>query len=164
MSNFGLEAALKRNGLKLVRTDVGDRYVVEAMLRDGCNLGGEQSGHLLFLDGHTTGDGILSCLKVLEVMLRSGKRLSELTPIFERFPQVVVSAKVREKPPLEALAHVAAAVKRTEEALDGRGRVNVRYSGTSKLIRVMVEGEDEGVVRTLAQEILDAAAEDGIVA
>lgn len=164
MSNFGLEVALRGMGAKLLRTDVGDRYVVEEMLKGGHILGGEQSGHLLFLDSSTTGDGILSCLKVLEVMLRSGKRLSELAAVFERYPQVVMSSKVREKPPIEALAHVVAATREAEVELSDKGRVNVRYSGTSALIRVMVEGEDEGRVRTLAEGILAAAQEDGILA
>lgn len=164
MSNFGLEQGLKRMGLHLLRTDVGDRYVVEAMLRDGYNLGGEQSGHLLFLDSATTGDGILSCLKVLEVMMRSGRRLSALAVAFERFPQVLLSGKVREKPPIEALERTSAAIRAAEEALGGVGRVNVRYSGTSALVRVMVEGEDEGYVRELAEGILAAAGEDGILA
>lgn len=163
MSNFGLEVALRRQGLKLVRTDVGDRYVVEEMQKNGYNLGGEQSGHLLFLDHSTTGDGILSCLRILEVMLSSGKRLSALAQPYERFPQVVVSGKVREKPPLEALGRVQAAIRDAEAAVGDKGRVNVRYSGTSALLRVMVEGEDEGHVRRLAQQILDAAGEEGIL-
>jgi phosphoglucosamine mutase len=163
MSNFGLEAVLKPMGLHLIRTDVGDRYIVEAMARDGYNLGGEQSGHLLFLDHATTGDGTLSGLKVLEIMLATGKRLSELAGVMERYPQVVLSAKVREKPPIDALAATSAALRNVEARLADRGRINVRYSGTSPLIRVMVEGEDEGQVRTLAQSVLDGAREDGIL-
>ncbi len=164
MSNFGLELALRKKGLRLVRTDVGDRYVVEEMQKNGYNLGGEQSGHLLFLDHSTTGDGILSCLRILEVMLEAGKRLSDLSSPFERFPQVTLSGKVREKPPLEALGRVQTAIKDAESALGDKGRVNVRYSGTSALLRIMVEGEDEGHVRRLAQQILDAAGDEGILA
>jgi phosphoglucosamine mutase len=164
MSNFGLELALRGMGLGLVRTDVGDRYVVEEMQRNGYNLGGEQSGHLLFLDHSTTGDGILSALRILEVMLEGGKRLSDLSKPFVRFPQVTLSGKVRDKPPLEALRRVQTAIKDAEAALGDKGRVNVRYSGTSALLRIMVEGEDEGHVRRLAQQILDAAAEEGILA
>ena len=162
MSNLGLERALERLDLRLVRTDVGDRYVVEEMRRSGYNLGGEQSGHLLFLDSAPTGDGILSCLKVLEVMVKTGEPLSKLTSSFERFPQVQLSRKVREKPPIEALSNVMAAVRAAEARLGSRGRVNVRYSGTSPLVRVMVEGEDEGVIRSLAEDILAAAEQDGI--
>ncbi|HOU53700.1 MAG TPA: phosphoglucosamine mutase [Myxococcota bacterium] len=164
MSNFGLELALQQMGLRLVRTDVGDRYVVEEMTRGGYNLGGEQSGHLLFLDHATTGDGILSALRVLEVMLLEDRRLSDLASSFQRFPQVVLSGKVREKPPLETLGRVQAVCREAEATLAGRGRVNVRYSGTSALIRVMVEGEDKGIVEEWARRILEAAGEDGILA
>jgi len=162
MTNLGLERVLKRHDLRLARTDVGDRYVVEEMLRGGYNLGGEQSGHLLFLDSATTGDGILSGLKVVEVMLRAGRRLSDLASAFERFPQVQISRKVREKPKIDALAHVSMAIRDAEALLGDRGRVNVRYSGTSALLRVMVEGEDDGHIRKLAEGIVAAAEEDGI--
>lgn len=164
MSNLGLERVLNRMGLHLVRTDVGDRYVVEAMLRDGYNLGGEQSGHLVFLDHSTTGDGILSCLKVLEVMLRSDRSLRDLGAIFERYPQVLLSAKVTSKPPIESLAHLSGAIRHVEGILGPRGRINVRYSGTSSVIRVMIEGDDESRIRALAEEVIAAAREDGILA
>lgn len=164
MSNLGLERTLERMGLRLVRTDVGDRYVVEAMLRDGYNLGGEQSGHLVFLDHSTTGDGILSCLEVTEVMLRTGRSLADLASVFERYPQVLVSARVLSRPPLESLDRVQAAIRRAEDVLGRRGRVHVRYSGTSSSIRVMVEGEDETRIRALAEDVLAAAADDGILA
>lgn len=163
MTNFGLELMLRDLGLTLHRADVGDRYVLEEMRRRGCNVGGEPSGHLLFLDSSTTGDGILSCLKALELMLRAQKRLSELAGRFTRLPQVVLSKKVREKPPIEALERVSLAIRSVEDALQGRGRVNVRYSGTSPLIRIMVEGEDDGRVRALAESIMAAAVEDGVV-
>ena len=164
MSNFGLEVALQRHGLRLERTDVGDRYVVEKMLSAGYNLGGEQSGHLLFLDHATTGDGLLSGLKILEVMLALDRRLSDLAAAFERYPQVLLSVKVREKPPVEDLQRTSAAMAEVDALLAGKGRLNVRYSGTSALLRVMVEGEDEGRVRALAERIVAAAGEDGILA
>jgi len=164
MSNLGLELALEKNGLHLVRTDVGDRYVVERMLADGYNLGGEQSGHLLFLDHATTGDGILSGLMVLEVMLKTGKRLSELAKIYEQFPQVNYSRAVVDRPPIETLAQTNEAIRAVEAALGKEGRVVVRYSGTSKKIRVMVEGRDEGMVQTYAEQILQAAGRDEILA
>jgi len=164
MSNLGLERVLDRLGLRLVRTDVGDRYVVEAMLRGGFNLGGEQSGHCIFFDHSTTGDGILSCLKVLEVMLRTGRSLQDLAAVFERYPQVLVSARVRAKPPLETLSRVTRAIALVERDLADRGRILVRYSGTSSAIRVMVEGEDEARIRAMAEEVLAAAAEEGILA
>jgi phosphoglucosamine mutase len=164
MSNIGLELALAKNGLRLERTDVGDRYVVEKMLADGYNFGGEQSGHLLFLDHSTTGDGILSGLKILEVMLRSGKKLSALAKIYERFPQVNYSREVVDRPPIETLSQTNAAIKEVEAALGREGRVVVRYSGTSKKIRVMVEGRDEGMVQKYAEEILAAVGRDEILA
>ncbi|MBL6975792.1 MAG: phosphoglucosamine mutase [Deltaproteobacteria bacterium] len=163
MSNLGLQVALERLGLSLIRTDVGDRYVVEEMLRGDYNLGGEQSGHILFLDHATTGDGILSCLRVLEVMKDTGKSLSTLSSAFDRYPQVLLGAKVIDKPPVESLENTQVAIRRIEKALGDKGRVNVRYSGTSAKIRVMVEGEDEGRVRTLAEEILEAVAKDEIL-
>jgi phosphoglucosamine mutase len=163
MTNIGLEIALKKNGLHLVRTDVGDRYVVERMLADGYNLGGEQSGHLLFLDHSTTGDGILSGLMVLEVMLKTGKRLSELASIYEKFPQVNYSRAVVDRPPIETLTQTMDAVREVEAALGSEGRVVVRYSGTSKKIRVMVEGRDEGMVQKYAEEILAACGRDEIL-
>lgn len=164
MSNYGLEVMLKNQGLVLERADVGDRYVVEKMIAGGYNVGGEQSGHLLFLDHATTGDGLISALKVLEVMLTTGKRLSELAKIFERYPQVLISKKVREKLPIEDLQHTSSTINRVESQLAGKGRVNVRYSGTSALLRVMVEGEDEGKVRSYAEQIIAAAREDDLLA
>lgn len=163
MSNLGLEVALKRKGLHLVRTDVGDRYVVEEMLKSGYNLGGEQSGHLLFLNHSTTGDGILSGLQVLEVMLKTGKRLSELANEYIRFPQEILSAKVVDRPPIDGLTETTRAITEVEEALGEEGRVNVRYSGTSKKIRVMVEGRDEGTVKSYARKILEAVGKDEIL-
>ena len=164
MSNLGLEVALKKMGLGLVRTDVGDRYVVEEMIRGGYNLGGEQSGHLLFLDHAPTGDGILSCLRILQVMRETEQSLSRLASAYERFPQVLLGAKVRDKPPVEGLENTQSRILEIEAELGDKGRVNVRYSGTSAKIRVMVEGEDEGRVRTYAEDILEAIARDEILA
>lgn len=164
MSNFGLEKYLERLGLKLLRTDVGDRHVVEAMLREGCNLGGEQSGHIVLLDHATTGDGVLTCLKVLEVMLRKQKPLSALCAGFERYPQVLLSAKVKAKPPIESLQRTMAVQRRICRELGKNGRVVLRYSGTSAAIRVMVEGVDERLIRDYAEAILAGAKEDGILA
>ena len=163
MSNYGLEVMLKSRGL-CGKADVGDRYVVEKMIAGGYNVGGEQSGHLLFLDHATTGDGLISALKVLEVMLTTGKRLSELAKIFERYPQVLISKKVREKLPIEDLQHTSSTINRVESQLAGKGRVNVRYSGTSALLWVMVEGVDEGKVRSYAEQIIAAAREDDLLA
>ena len=153
MSNLGLERAVERLGLRLVRTAVGDRYVVEEMRSGGYNLGGEQSGHLVFLDHNTTGDGLITALQTLAILRRTGKPLSELVAGIERFPQVLLNVRVAEKRPLESLPKLQAEVAKVEKALDGRGRVLIRYSGTEPKARVMVEGEDEGRVREYAEQI-----------
>jgi phosphoglucosamine mutase len=153
MSNLGLEKALERRGVGLLRTAVGDRYVVEAMRAGGYNLGGEQSGHVVLLDHNTTGDGLITALKVLSIAKRRGKSLSALCAGFERFPQVLVNVKVSHKKPIDALPELAAAVRRIEAELGGRGRVLIRYSGTEPKARVMVEGEDEAAVREYAHEL-----------
>jgi phosphoglucosamine mutase len=155
MSNLGLELALGSLGIDLERAAVGDRYVVEAMRKGGYNLGGEQSGHILFLDESTTGDGIMSALQVLALMARSGKRLSDLNRGFERFPQVMVNIGVAEKRPLEELAAFQDAVTEVEEELGDAGRVLVRYSGTELKARVMVEGRDEARVHEMANELAE---------
>jgi phosphoglucosamine mutase len=153
MSNLGLERAVEKIGLRLVRTAVGDRYVVEEMRSNGYNLGGEQSGHVLFLDHNTTGDGLITALQALAIMRRKQRPLSDLVRDIERFPQVLVNVKVADKRPLESLPAVSAAVAKVEKALDGRGRVLIRYSGTEPKARVMVEGEDETRVRDYAEAI-----------
>jgi phosphoglucosamine mutase len=156
MSNLGLEKALERLGIGLLRTQVGDRYVVEAMRSGGYNLGGEQSGHVIFLDHNTSGDGLITALQTLAIMRRTGRSLSDLTAGFERFPQVLVSVAVTEKKPIESLPGFAQAVKKVEDELAGRGRVLIRYSGTEPVARVMVEGEDERQVSTFANELAEA--------
>jgi phosphoglucosamine mutase len=153
MSNLGLDLAMKERGIKVVHTQVGDRYVVEEMARSGYNLGGEQSGHLIFLDYNTTGDGVLSALQVLAVMKRENKRLSELSSIMTPFPQVLLNVRVRHKKDPHRIPEVAALVKKIQEKLGDRGRVLVRPSGTESLIRVMVEGENEKEISAHAEEI-----------
>jgi phosphoglucosamine mutase len=155
MSNLGLEIALEELGLELVRTQVGDRYVVEAMRNEGYNLGGEQSGHIVFLDHNTTGDGLLTALQTLAILRRKDRRLSELTAGFQRFPQALVNVSVADKRPIESIPEVVRAVRRIEEALGRRGRVLVRYSGTEPKARVMVEGEDEAAVSRYAAELAE---------
>lgn len=155
MSNFGLEKAVEALGLRLLRTQVGDRYVVEEMRNGGYNLGGEQSGHVVFLDHNTTGDGLISALQVLAILRRSERPLSELVADFEHFPQVLVNVRVAEKRPLESLPAVQEAVGKIEKELDGRGRVLIRYSGTEPKARIMVEGEDEDRVRRYADELAE---------
>jgi phosphoglucosamine mutase len=160
MSNMGLEVALGERGIKLLRTDVGDRYVIEAMRRDGLNLGGESSGHIIFLHHTTSGDGALAALRVLSVMLQQGRPLSEVRQVFTAFPQVTLSVSVREKRPLAELPRVRKAMRAVEESLGGRGRLLVRYSGTENIARVMVEGENESAVQRFATAIASAIEEE----
>jgi phosphoglucosamine mutase len=155
MSNLGLERALADCGVGLVRTQVGDRYVVEAMRGGGYNLGGEQSGHMVFLDHNTTGDGLITALQALAIMRRKGCRFSELMSGFERYPQVLLSVGVADKKPIESLPSVAEAVRRVEAELGDRGRVLIRYSGTEPKARIMVEGEDERRVGEIARDLAE---------
>ena len=152
MSNMGLEMALKSMGGEIVRTAVGDRYVVERMLADGYNLGGEQSGHIIFLDHNTTGDGILSALQLLEVMVAEDKPLSELATIMERFPQHLVNVRVKERKPLEDFPEIIRTVEQVKEKLGSEGRLLIRPSGTEPVIRVMIEGKDQESVVQLTEE------------
>jgi len=157
MSNMGLEIALRRSGIAMLRAAVGDKYVLEEMLKHGSALGGEQSGHIIFRDGDaTTGDGLLTALRVLEVMARSGKPLAELVADLKVFPQNIKNVRVREKKPLLGIPAVAAAIQDAEKELDGNGRVVVRYSGTEALARVMVEAEDETRMKRLTETIAGA--------
>jgi len=156
MSNFGLELALKRGGVKLERTQVGDRYVVERMREGGFALGGEQSGHIIFLDHASTGDGMVAALQVLSVLKQRDRALSELTRVMEALPQRLININVRATPPLEELEGVQKAIADVEARLGDTGRVLVRYSGTQKKARVMVEGVDTQITDTCAHEIADA--------
>ena len=155
MSNLGLEVALRQMGGRLLRTPVGDRYVVEEMLRGGYNLGGEQSGHVVFLDVNTTGDGIVTLLALLAIMLQRQRPLSELKQVMRRYPQVLINVKVSERRDLATIDAVARTIRRVEQALGERGRLLVRFSGTEPLVRVMVEGEDERVVREYGEEVAE---------
>ncbi|MFO7578216.1 MAG: phosphoglucosamine mutase [Pelovirga sp.] len=159
MSNMGLEIALKQQGGKVVRTDVGDRYVVAEMLRGGYNLGGEQSGHMIFLDHNSTGDGILSALQVLAIIQRTGKPLSELAEVMTSLPQVLVNVRVKKRAVLTRIAPIKAAMDALEGELAGRGRLLVRYSGTEPLLRIMVEGEDQNRINQLAGQLADVVRE-----
>ncbi len=158
MSNIGLERAVRAAGGQVVRTQVGDRYVVEEMRRHGYNLGGEQSGHLVFLDHATTGDGIVAALRVLAIMTRERRPLSELATVMTRTPQVLVNTAVDKKVPLEQLPVVQEKIRAVERELGEDGRVLVRYSGTEAKARVMIEGMDEARIRTWAEDIAQALA------
>jgi len=154
MSNMGLEVALKRSGIRMLRAPVGDKYVLEQMRKTGATLGGEQSGHIIFGDGDaTTGDGLLTALRVLDVLVRAGKPVQELLADLKVFPQTIKNVRVREKRPLEEFPSVSNAIRGAEQALDGCGRVVVRYSGTEALARVMVEAESEDTLRRLTDDI-----------
>jgi phosphoglucosamine mutase len=156
MSNMGLEAALKRSGIRMLRAPVGDRYVLEQMLKHDAALGGEQSGHILLPHLATTGDGLLTALVVLDLIARTGKSIDHLTEDLKVFPQVIVNIKVHEKKPLESIPAVAAAIRAAEEELKDSGRVVIRYSGTEALARVMIEAESEEAMRRLADGIAGA--------
>ena len=156
MSNMGLEKALEREGIAFFRTRVGDRYVLEEMVRRGANLGGEQSGHTIFLDDFPTGDGILTSLRMAESMVRSGKPLSALVGDLEEYPQVLLNVHVAWKPEWSEVPEVGAAVAEARERLGGEGRLDLRYSGTESLARVMVEGRDRGLVEACARGVAEA--------
>ena len=156
MSNMGLEAALGRSGIKMLRAPVGDKYVLEQMLATGATLGGEQSGHIIFAGRSTTGDGLLTALLVLDLIHRSGQSMAELTADLKTFPQVILNVKVREKKPLDSIPPVTAAISAAEQALAGTGRVVIRYSGTEALARVMIEAEDEAAMTHHAEAIANA--------
>ena len=157
MSNMGLELALKRSGIRMLRANVGDKYVLEEMQRVGATLGGEQSGHILFRDGDaTTGDGLLTALRVMEIMIRSDKSLAELVGDLKVFPQTIRNVRVREKVPFTQIPAVQETIAAAERELDGNGRVVVRYSGTEALARVMIEAESKEQMDRLAEAIVGA--------
>jgi phosphoglucosamine mutase len=156
MSNMGLEAALKRSGIQMLRAAVGDKYVLEQMIATGAALGGEQSGHIIFTGRSTTGDGLLTALLLLDIVHRSGRSLAELVADLKVFPQVIVNVKVREKKPLDGIPTVAAAIRAAETDLAESGRVVIRYSGTEALARVMIEAESEPLMRHHADTIAAA--------
>jgi phosphoglucosamine mutase len=157
MSNMGLELALKRLGIRMLRANVGDKYVLEEMQRVGATLGGEQSGHILFRDGDaTTGDGLLTALRVMEIMVRSGQSLSSLAGDLKVFPQIIRNVRVREKIPFAQIPAVQQVIQAAEQELDGNGRVVVRYSGTETLARVMIEAESKAQMDRIADSIVTA--------
>ncbi len=160
MSNLGLERALEAAGIGVVRCDVGDRVVVETMRRDGALLGGEQSGHLIHLGLGTTGDGLLTALHLAAIVHRSGHGMAELLTPFRRYPQVLLNVPVARKPDLAALPTVAAAAAKVDETLGADGRLVLRYSGTEPLARVMIEGPEEALITSLAEELAAVIREE----
>jgi len=156
MSNMGLEAAFKRSGINMLRAPVGDKYVLEEMQKTGAVLGGEQSGHIIFSQTATTGDGLLTALMVLDVVARSGKPISELVSDLKVFPQVIKNVRVREKQPLQQIPSVQSCIASAEQDLRDSGRVVVRYSGTEALARVMIEAESKEKMERHANAIAQA--------
>jgi phosphoglucosamine mutase len=153
MSNFGLELSMAKAGIKLVRTPVGDRYLLERMLAEGYNFGGEQSGHFIFLDHNTTGDGLISALQLLSLLKRTKKPLSELAKAMAAVPQILVNIHVKQKPALETIPAIDRAIQESNRRLNGSGRVVIRYSGTEPLLRIMVEGEHSTIVKEIADDL-----------
>ncbi len=155
MSNIGLEIALKSKNIELVRTAVGDKYVLEELLKSGSTIGGEQSGHVIFPEKSLVGDGMMTATYLLEAIKEKGLAFSEMTEGFTQFPQILVNVKVREKTPFESVPEIAKASKEIESELNGKGRLLLRYSGTENLARVMIEGEDQGVINLQANRLAD---------
>jgi phosphoglucosamine mutase len=155
MSNFGFDLAMREAGITLIRTAVGDRYILERMVADQYNLGGEQSGHMIFMDYHTSGDGLITGLQMLKLMKRTQKPLSEITQCMHSTPQVLLGVKVPHKPDLESLPALQQAIQDKERELNGTGRILVRYSGTEPLLRVMVEGQDDRAIQEIAEDLVN---------
>jgi phosphoglucosamine mutase len=153
MSNLGLELAMQKVGGRLIRAAVGDRYVMEKMIEGGYNLGGEQSGHIIFLDHNTTGDGLISALQILSIMKQTGKPLSALAGCMKTYPQVLVNVKVKERRNLSSIPELAQRIAEIEKQINGTGRLLLRYSGTEPKVRVMIEGEDHEKIKALADDL-----------
>ncbi len=154
MSNFGFDVCMREAGISLIRTAVGDRYILERMVADQYNLGGEQSGHIIFMDYHTSGDGLISGLQMLKLMKRAQKPLSEIAQCMRAMPQVLLGVKVSHKPALDSLPVLQQAIKDKEQQLNSTGRILVRYSGTEPLLRVMVEGQNDKVIQEIAEDLV----------
>jgi phosphoglucosamine mutase len=157
MSNIGLEIALRKHGIRLLRAPVGDKYVMDAMVQGGYVIGGEQSGHVILASHLPTGDGLATALAVLAVMADTGRELGDLARELVTYPQTLVNVRVRERTPVASVPAIQHVITGVESKLDGRGRVLIRYSGTEPLLRIMIEGEDQTAVQTWANEIADAA-------
>ena len=153
MSNFGLEKKMSEYGIKVIKTNVGDKHVVEEMRKNGYNLGGEQSGHIILLDHSTTGDGTVAALNVLSVMRETGKKMSELSNVFEDVPQVLINCRVRSRVELNQIKGYQELLKEKEAELNNEGRIFIRYSGTEPLIRVLVEGMDKKKITSIAEQM-----------
>ncbi len=155
MSNPGLELSMKEHSIKVVRTDVGDRYVMDEMRAHGYNLGGEQSGHIIFAEYSTTGDGTIAALQMLKIMKETGKPLSQLKKCMTKFPQILINVEVKDKNPIEKMPSLLENIKKFEKELNGFGRIFVRYSGTQNLMRILVEGKDAKQINAIANQLVD---------
>ena len=153
MSNFGLEKKMRELGITTVKTNVGDKYVVEEMRKNNFNLGGEQSGHIIFLDHSTTGDGTVAALNVLSVLKETGQKMSQLSAVFTDVPQVLINCRVRRRQPLEEIKGYKDLLTEKEKELKGEGRLFIRFSGTEPLIRILVEGPDKTKITAIAEEM-----------
>ena len=155
MSNLGLELALKSSGISLVRTAVGDKNVLDELIKGGGSIGGEQSGHIIFPKISFAGDGMLSAIEVLRVAADSGMTLSQLTAGMKRLPQLIINVKVSSKPPLDSIPEITDSINALETELSGKGRLLVRYSGTENKLRIMIEGEDQDVIQRQAESLAE---------
>ena len=162
MSNIGLELALQKLGIELVRTAVGDKYVMEEMQKRGLSLGGEQSGHVIFSDYLFTGDGLVTALNVMRTMAATGREVGDLAGDLTTYPQVLLNVRVSDKPDLRGVPGVAAVIEEVEKRLAGQGRLLVRYSGTEPLLRVMLEGRNRGEIQTMAENVVTAVRQAGL--
>lgn len=160
MANLGFLKAMEEEQIRVIQSQVGDRYVIQDMLKEEANLGGEQSGHLICLDHNTTGDGLVSALQVLRIMIETGTKLSELATIVKKYPQTIINVTVSQKPPIEELVAVNMAIKQAQTLLKNHGNILVRYSGTEPLLRVTVQGENPALVHELANTIAHAAQQE----
>ncbi|MEK7578908.1 MAG: phosphoglucosamine mutase, partial [Patescibacteria group bacterium] len=160
MTNYGLHKAIEDAGGRVISTDVGDRCVVEACLKNNLIFGGEQSGHIVFLDHSTTGDALITCLQILKVMKETGKPLSELSQCMRPLPQVLINIKVKEKKPIAAMPRVSEVISCSQSRLKGNGRLLVRYSGTESVARIMVEGENQNFIESIGNSVAKAITEE----
>lgn len=156
MSNMGLEKVLSKSAINLIRSQVGDRYVVEKMRTGDFNFGGEQSGHLIFMDHNTTGDGILSALQVLAVIADEEKSLADLASVMEIFPQILLNVPVKKKTLITEVPLLCRQIAEVEKKIEGRGRLLIRYSGTENKLRIMLEGENHDEIKRYAEELADS--------